>query len=86
MSGTNQYLAQQAAVVANPLTFTTTAGAASVAAFVTINNANLDLLIQLISYEEVDANIARFWMDEMSPAARVTLYKILTDLKAKSIA
>lgn len=84
MTGVNSYLSQQAATIASPLTFTSTAGAADGAAAMTRVRANLDLVIALISIEEVDASVNRFFLDEMSPAARNVLYKILTDLKTAS--
>lgn len=86
MSKTNTYLAQQAAVVENPITFTTTAGAANTGAMATIVDANVQLILDLISLEGTDPSVKRGYLDEMSPACRVTLYKVLTDLKLLTLA
>lgn len=71
MANKNQFLAQEAAVVKNPLTFT--AGQSA---------TNIQGIIDLISLEGAEQTIQRGFLDEMSPAARITLYRILTDLKA----
>lgn len=84
MSGTNTKLAAMAAVMTNPLTFAPTTGQAAATMIVTVN-ANLDLLIQAISYEETDPTYHRLYLDEMSPVARTSLYKMLTDMKAVSL-
>lgn len=76
MARKNRYLAQQIAVVANPLTFT--AGTAN-------TNANIDKLLELLSYEGTEQSIPRGFLDEMSPAARITLYRIITDLRAANV-
>jgi hypothetical protein len=81
MSNINNYLAQQAAVIENPLTFTSSTGAANLAAGVAIIDANIQLFIDLISLEGADATVKRANLDEMSPQARIAIYKILTDLK-----
>jgi hypothetical protein len=80
MSNSNTYLAQQAAAVENPLTFASTAGQDK-ATTVATTDANIDLIIALISLEGADSTVPRGFMDEISPPARITLYKILTDLK-----
>lgn len=84
MSENNHYLPQQAAAIASPIAFTSTAGAADGAAAMTRVRANLDLIIALISLEGADASVNRFFLDEMSPQARIVLYKMLTDLKTAS--
>jgi len=82
MSNTNQYLAQQAAVLESPLTFTDTSAAADVATANIGVAANIDSFIELISYEGTDPSVKRLYLDEMSPAARLSVYKILTDMRA----
>lgn len=81
MSELNTKLAAMAAVVENPITFTSSTGAANVAAAVATTDANIQLIIDLISLEGADGTTKRGNLDEMSPTARITLYKILTDLK-----
>lgn len=84
MSDKNRYLSQQAAVYQSPIAFTSTTGAADANAAMTTVRANLDKVIDEISYEGTDGTHSRFFLDEMSPQARITLYKIFTDLKAAS--
>jgi hypothetical protein len=87
MSSTNRYLAEQAAVYKDsPITFTSTTGSADVAAAVATTDSNIQLIIDMISLEGADADVKRWFLDEMSPAARVTLYKILTDLQTATAA
>jgi hypothetical protein len=80
MSNTNRYLVEQAAVIENPLTFAVAAGD------MTDVQANIQLLIDLISLEGANPEVKRANLDEMSPQARIALFKILTDLKAASTA
>lgn len=80
MSNVNTKLATMAAVLENPLTFTDSDGDELVA------QANVQLLIDLISYEGTDPTVSRLFLDEMSPPARASLYKILVDLKASNTA
>lgn len=80
MPNTNSKLASMAAVLENPLTFADAAGDMADV------QANIQLLIDLISYEGTDATVKRLFLDEMSPAARTSLYRILTDLKAAATA
>ena len=82
MANKNKYLAQDAAAVENPLSFTSSAGSATVDAAVTTTDNNIQLILDLISLEGAEATIRRGFLDEMSPACRITLYKILSDLKA----
>lgn len=84
MTGYNTYLTQDAAVVQSPITFTTTLGAADAAAAMPIVRANIDLILDLVKMEEADASVKRYYLDEMSPACRIILFKILTDLKTAS--
>lgn len=78
----NRYLAEMAAPLSNPLAFTSTTGAANVAAALVIVNADLQLLIDAVSYESTDPTYHRLFLDEMSPAARTSLYKMLISMKA----
>ncbi len=82
MSNVNKYLEQQAAVLESPLTFTSTGASADVAAANATTAANIDLILDLISIEGADASVKRLWLDEMSPSARLSVYKILKDLRA----
>ena len=82
MSHTNRYLAQQAAVIESPITFTSTVASATVGAANTATAANIDLIIDMISLEGADQSVKRLYLDEMSPAARLSVYKILSDLRA----
>ncbi len=84
MSEKNRYLTQQASVYGSPITFTTTTGAASANAAMVIVRANLDLILEELSYEATDGSHPRFFLDEMSSQARITLFKIITDLKTLS--
>lgn len=81
----NKYLAQMAAPLTNPIVLAGTTGAANVAAALVIVNADLQLIIDAISYESTDPTYHRLFLDEMSPPARTSLYKILTDMKALMI-
>jgi hypothetical protein len=75
MSNKNRYLEEQAAVLESPITFTPGVGDSDV-------SNNVQAVIDLISYEGTDPNVKRLFLDEMSPAARASLYRILTDLQA----
>lgn len=76
MGNKNRFLTQEVAAVKNPLTFT--AGTAN-------TNANIDLIVDLLSYEGLEGNIPRGFLDEISPPARITMLRILTDLKAANV-
>jgi hypothetical protein len=80
MSETNSKLTAMAAVLENPLTFAVAAGD------MTDVQNNIQLLIDLISLEGTDGTVKRLFLDEMSPEARTSLFRILTDLKAASTA
>jgi len=82
MSNTNSKLATQAAVLESPLAFTSTSAAATVADANTTTAANIDSFIALVSLEGADQSVKRLYLDEMSPAARLSVYKILKDLRA----
>lgn len=84
MTGYNTYLPQDAAVVQSPITFTSTTGAADANTVATRVRANIDLILDMVSMEEADATVKRYYLDEMSPACRIVLFKILTDLKTAS--
>jgi len=84
MSKINSKLAVMAAVLRNPLTFQSTTGMAA-AAMAPANAANIQLLINLVSWEESNPTEHRLFLDEMSPQCRTSLYKMLVDMKAASI-
>lgn len=86
MSDVNRYIEQQANAIQTPINFTSTTGAASAAAALTTTRANIDLLLNELKLEATDGTHARFYFDEMSPQARIVLYRALRDLKAASIA
>lgn len=70
MSNVNRFLAEEAAGLENPLTFSGT------------NQANVQVLIDAISKEATQPDEHRLFLDEMSPACRNSLFVILTALKA----
>jgi len=78
MARVNSKLTQAAAVLTNPITFTLSAGVIATV------QANIQLLIDAVSWEETNPTEHRLFLDEMSPACRSGLYKMLTDLKAKT--
>ena len=82
MSNKNRWLATQAAELESPLTFESTAAAADVATANADTASNIDLILDLISLEGADPDVKRLYLDEMSPAARLSMYRILLDLKA----
>lgn len=73
MSRTNQYLAGNSAGMVNPITFAGT------------NKAKVAQVTALISMEATDGTDHRLFLDEMSPAARDSLYAILTALEASIV-
>jgi len=75
MGNINSKLAQEATGIVCPITPTMFAAAAD-------DPARVQLLIDLISYESTDPDQHRLWLDEMSPAARNSLYVFLVALKA----
>lgn len=44
--------------------------------------ARVQLVIDLLSYESTDPDVKRLWLDEMTPACRASLVRLLTTLKA----
>ncbi len=80
----NSKLTQAIAVVKNPITFASTTGQAAAVMAVT-NAANIQLLIDAVSYEETDPTFHRLFLDEMTPQCRISLVRMLTDMKANSI-
>lgn len=84
MSNRNSYLAEQAAVFQSPITFSSTTGQDQ-ATTVATTDANIDLILDMLSLEGADISVKRHYLDEMSPACRANLYKILTDLKTATI-
>lgn len=78
MSNTNSYIAEQAAILEGPIAF----AASNVPA---TTRANIDLALALIATEGTDASTKRLFLDEMSPAARTSVYRLLLDLKAAAI-
>jgi hypothetical protein len=78
MAKTNSKISAMGAVITNPITFTLSAGVIATV------QANIQLLIDAVAWEETNPTEHRGYLDEMSPTARASLWKILTDLKAKT--
>ena len=76
MTDTNTYIAQQAAEVEPPISFTTVTTPASDA------RAEVQKLLNLIAQEGSNSTDHRGNLDEMSPACRTTLYSTLLALQA----
>lgn len=72
MSNVNSKLAQEAVGLANPIDFATPS----------TDPLKVQALIDAISLEATDPDQHRLFLDEMSPAARTSLYVILVALKA----
>jgi len=75
MTSTNSKLSAEATGLESPISTADFAAAAD-------DPARVQLVIDLISYEATDADVKRLWLDEMTPACRNSLYKLLTVLKA----
>jgi hypothetical protein len=84
MSDKNPYIAQMAAAMGSPITYTATGGSMTPAAAMARIQANCDLLLSMLSYEGTDQAVNRLYFDEMSNPARVALYKTVSDLKASA--
>jgi len=84
MSNLNSKIALQAAEQLSPITFTATTGAADEVAALTTVRANIDLFLTLIATEGNDEAQQRLFLDQMTPAARTSIYTILLALKANS--
>lgn len=76
MPSTNTYITEQAAALESPLTFTANAGVAATA------QANIDAFINLLSLEGSEISTPRLFLDEMSPAARLSVIATLLALRA----
>lgn len=74
MSGTNSKIALLAAEQVCPITF----DAAE-------SSTDIQELMDLVAAEELNATTHRLFLDEMSPAARISLYSILTAMKANAV-
>ena len=81
MSKTNRYIAQDAAVLKNPFTFTGVQ-ITQVGTEVATIGGSIDKILTALAKEGTDPTDHRLFLDEMSPAARASMYRILTDLKA----
>jgi len=76
MADTNSYYTAEAATLQSPLTF-----AATAASMVTAQ-AHVQSVINLIATEGRSESEFRLFLDEMRPAARLSMVAILTALKA----
>lgn len=75
MTDTNSKMAAEITGIESPISATTFAAAAD-------DPARVQLVIALLSYEATDPDVARLWLDEMTPACRLSLVRLLTTLKA----
>lgn len=86
MTNQNSYIVQQAEALESPIAFTPTDAAAgddgTETAITAIVRANIDLLLALVAREGSDESDQRLFLDQMTPAARTSLYAILLALKA----
>lgn len=82
MSDSNRYIEQDAAVLTNPIAFTqltetdVALGYTQAEVF-----ANIDLVLEALAKEGTDPTDHRLFLDEMSPAARASMYCILQGLR-----
>lgn len=77
MTKTNQYIATEAARIVVPTDYATTADSGAE------NQAAVQQLMDIVAQEGTDgSDTDRLFMDEMSPAARISLYAHLAALKA----
>lgn len=82
MSDTNRYIAQDAAVLTNPIAYTPLTETADVLGYTQAEVfANIDLLMEAVAKEGTDPTDHRLFLDEMSPAARNSLYCMLQGLR-----
>ena len=84
MSELNSTVLLQAASMTNPISFTTTTGAASANAAMVIVRANIDTLVTVLSRESSNEDQNRLFLDQMTPAARTSMIAILLGLKTAS--
>jgi hypothetical protein len=80
MPNSNRFMVQQAAVVSSPIVFPSTTGMTQANTVASIDSS-IDLILAMLALEGTEATVSRRFLDEMSPAARITMYKILLDLK-----
>lgn len=85
MSTRNRYIAQDAAVLKNPLTFSQVAITEAGTEVADIQ-ANIDKILDALAKEGTDPTDHRLYLDEMSPAARASMYRIIADLRASVVA
>lgn len=81
MSNLNTYLPQEAAVVDSFLSYPAVTEASVTGYTKAQVDAGIDVLLAAIRKEGTDATDHRGFLDEMSPACRVSLYRALLDLK-----
>lgn len=79
MGSKNQYIAQQAAALENPLNFAASSDSS------TVTVANIDMVLDLLAQEGMDETDHRLFLYEMSPAARTSMYAIMLALKAATV-
>ena len=75
MTSTNSKMAAEITGLESPISTADFAAAAD-------DPARVQLVMDLISYESTDPDVKRLWLDEMTPACRLSLYKVLSVLKA----
>lgn len=80
MSDTNSKMTEQAAVLTNPIAYTPLTAAAVTGYTQGDVQANIQLLLDAVAKEGTDPTDHRLFLDEMSPAARASLYSMLQGL------
>lgn len=85
MSSSNRYIAQDAATLKNPLTFATATIPLASAAEATKIRTSIDLILAALAKEGTDPTDHRLFLDEMSPVARASMYRMLSDLKTSVV-
>ena len=78
MANKNTYIAAQAAALQSPITF------AAINSGTTARTA-IDLVLSLLATEGTEIDAPRLMLDEMSPAARTSLYSIMTAMRAACV-
>lgn len=76
MGNKNQYVPYDASLLESPITFVTSTNSSA------NTRTNIDLILDLLVTEGADESEHRLFLDQMSPAARTSMYAILTAMRA----
>lgn len=76
MGNRNQFIEEQAAALESPIAFDGSVNSSAT------TRTNIDKVLDLLALEGADENQQRLFLDEMSPAARTSMYAILLAMKA----